>query len=144
MPRFALLEHRWNGIHWDLFLESGDVLRTWAIDRELVHGLDLPARRCPIIAGSTSITRDPSAAVAVGSVGSTMECTKPLYGQTIMSGSLSMGPGSPGWPSCVTFVKNGVCVWKTPPEPGSIPSTLERLASIFMFIPHRRCHSQMA
>jgi hypothetical protein len=44
MPRFVLLEHEWNGLHWDLMLEVGDVLRTWAIDRPLEPGIDLPAR----------------------------------------------------------------------------------------------------
>jgi hypothetical protein len=44
MPRFVLLEHTWNGVHWDLMLENGDVLRTWAIDAPVVGGRDLPAR----------------------------------------------------------------------------------------------------
>jgi len=44
MPRFVLLEHNWNGLHWDLMLESGDVLRTWAIDAPIVAGQELPAR----------------------------------------------------------------------------------------------------
>ena len=44
MPRFVLLEHVWNGVHWDLMLEHGDVLRTWAIDSPIVAGIDLPAR----------------------------------------------------------------------------------------------------
>ncbi len=44
MPRFVLLEHNWNGVHWDFMLESGDSLRTWAIDEPVVFGRDLPAR----------------------------------------------------------------------------------------------------
>jgi DNA polymerase Ligase (LigD) len=44
MPRFVLLEHTWNGVHWDLMLESDDSLRTWAIDEPVVSGRDLPAR----------------------------------------------------------------------------------------------------
>jgi hypothetical protein len=47
MPRFVLLEHRWDGVHWDLMLENGEVLRTWAIDAPLVAGTDLPARALP-------------------------------------------------------------------------------------------------
>jgi hypothetical protein len=43
-PRFVLLEHTWNGIHWDLMLEAGPVLRNWAIDEPLVVGRDLAAR----------------------------------------------------------------------------------------------------
>ena len=46
MPRFVLLEHRWNGVHWDFMLEiaPGGMLRTWAIDAEIVAGRSLPAR----------------------------------------------------------------------------------------------------
>jgi hypothetical protein len=46
MPRFALLEHRRDGIHYDFLLETapGGPLRTWAIDAEVVAGKDLPAR----------------------------------------------------------------------------------------------------
>jgi hypothetical protein len=45
MPRFVVLEHTWDGVHWDLMFEVGEVLQTWAIDRALVAGVDLPARR---------------------------------------------------------------------------------------------------
>ena len=44
MPRFVVLEHVWNGVHWDFMLERGEVLRTWAIDAPIVAGQDLPAR----------------------------------------------------------------------------------------------------
>ena len=44
MPRFALLEHHWNGVHWDLMLDVGKALRTWAIDGAIVPGVTLPAR----------------------------------------------------------------------------------------------------
>jgi hypothetical protein len=44
MPRFVVLEHAWNGVHWDFMLEHGDVLRTWAIDTPIVADRDLPAR----------------------------------------------------------------------------------------------------
>jgi DNA polymerase Ligase (LigD) len=44
MPRFALLEHHRDGVHWDLLLEVGEVLRTWAIDEAIVAGRTLPAR----------------------------------------------------------------------------------------------------
>jgi DNA polymerase ligase (LigD)-like protein len=43
-PRFVLLEHNWNGVHWDFMLEAGEALRTWAIDAPIVAGRDLPAR----------------------------------------------------------------------------------------------------
>jgi len=44
VPRFVLLEHLWNGVHWDFMLEKGETLRTWAIDAPIVIGRDLPAR----------------------------------------------------------------------------------------------------
>jgi hypothetical protein len=44
MARFVLLEHRWRGVHWDLMLEQGDTLRTWAIDAPIVPEVELPAR----------------------------------------------------------------------------------------------------
>jgi hypothetical protein len=46
-PRFVLLEHRWQGVHWDFMLEHGDALRTWAVDEPIVIGVDLPARALP-------------------------------------------------------------------------------------------------
>ena len=30
--RFVLLEHRWDGVHWDFMLERDGVLKTWALD----------------------------------------------------------------------------------------------------------------
>lgn len=45
--RFVVLEHRGNGVHWDLMLEAAGALRTWAIDEPIVEGRDLPARALP-------------------------------------------------------------------------------------------------
>jgi hypothetical protein len=45
--RFVLLEHRWNGVHWDFMLERGDALRTWAIDEPIAGGVAQPARALP-------------------------------------------------------------------------------------------------
>jgi hypothetical protein len=44
--RFVVLEHVWNGVHWDVMLESeeGGPLRTWAVDAPIVPGRELPAR----------------------------------------------------------------------------------------------------
>jgi DNA polymerase Ligase (LigD) len=44
MPRFVILEHTWNGVHWDLMLEAGGQLRTWAIVAPIAFDVDLPAR----------------------------------------------------------------------------------------------------
>ena len=45
--RFVVLEHEWNGVHWDFMIEDEGRLRTWAIDAPLVAGEDLPARALP-------------------------------------------------------------------------------------------------
>ena len=34
MPRFTIVQHHWQGIHWDLFLESNDSLLTWELTSE--------------------------------------------------------------------------------------------------------------
>ncbi len=44
MGRFVVLEHDWDGVHWDLMLERGGVLCTWAVDAPIVAGVELPAR----------------------------------------------------------------------------------------------------
>lgn len=46
-PRFVILEHRWDGIHWDFMLEDQGVLRTWAILAPIQVGIDLKAKRLP-------------------------------------------------------------------------------------------------
>jgi DNA polymerase Ligase (LigD) len=43
--RFVLLEHTWKGVHWDLMLEVGESLKTWAIDEPIIIGMELPARQ---------------------------------------------------------------------------------------------------
>src|SRR5262245_22242988 len=45
--RFVVLEHRWEGVHYDILLESVGRLLTWAVDRPIVEGCDLPARPLP-------------------------------------------------------------------------------------------------
>lgn len=47
MPRFVLLEHRRDGVHFDFLLERGGVLRTWAIDEAIAPGRILRARGLP-------------------------------------------------------------------------------------------------
>ena len=47
MPRFVVLEHHWDGVHWDFMLEDDNMLRTWAIDVPIVAGQDLAARSLP-------------------------------------------------------------------------------------------------
>ncbi len=42
MPRFALLVHDSpRGMHYDFFLEAGDVLKTWALPQEPEPGLEI-------------------------------------------------------------------------------------------------------
>ncbi len=45
IERFVVLEHEWNGVHWDFMLERSGVLKTWAVDLPLEPGRELPARR---------------------------------------------------------------------------------------------------
>jgi hypothetical protein len=47
MPRFAVLEHRRDGVHWDFLLERGEVLRSWALEAPIVAGREVPARALP-------------------------------------------------------------------------------------------------
>jgi DNA polymerase ligase (LigD)-like protein len=47
MPRFVILEHHWNGVHWDLMLEVEGRLRTWALDAPIEMKVDVPARALP-------------------------------------------------------------------------------------------------
>jgi hypothetical protein len=41
------LEHDWQGVHWDLLVEDGPSLRTWALDALPGAGADIPARALP-------------------------------------------------------------------------------------------------
>lgn len=45
MRRFVVLEHTWDGVHWDVMIESGGTLATWAVASPLVAGHEQPARR---------------------------------------------------------------------------------------------------
>jgi hypothetical protein len=45
--RFVVLEHRWDGVHWDFMLETEGGLRTWAVDAPIEPGIDRPARALP-------------------------------------------------------------------------------------------------
>jgi hypothetical protein len=43
MPRFSILAHDHPLPHWDLFLEAGDVLRSWRLVAPLAAGVIVPA-----------------------------------------------------------------------------------------------------
>jgi hypothetical protein len=47
--RFVVLEHSWDGVHWDFMLEQpgGGSLRTWALDSRPEAGADQAARALP-------------------------------------------------------------------------------------------------
>jgi hypothetical protein len=50
MPRFVILQHTTppgyeRPLHWDLMLESGDVLRTWALEQEPTNGATINAEQ---------------------------------------------------------------------------------------------------
>lgn len=46
-PRFALLEHAWDGVHWDFLLEREGVLKTWALDGIPAPGVERIGRPLP-------------------------------------------------------------------------------------------------
>jgi len=43
MPRYAILEHDWPALHWDLLLEAGESLRAWRLLGEPRGGDAIPA-----------------------------------------------------------------------------------------------------
>ncbi len=45
--RFVVLEHTWNGVHFDVMLENAGALRTWAVDEEIRPEIALKARALP-------------------------------------------------------------------------------------------------
>jgi hypothetical protein len=47
MRRFVILEHTWNGVHWDLMFECDGALRTWALERWPERDIAIEARRLP-------------------------------------------------------------------------------------------------
>jgi len=44
MPRFSILAHDHPAPHWDLFLETGNVLRSWRLLQPLAAGTVVPAQ----------------------------------------------------------------------------------------------------
>ncbi len=47
MPRFAVVEHDYPTVHWDLFLEDGPELRSWRLLARPVAGSVIPAEPTP-------------------------------------------------------------------------------------------------
>lgn len=48
MPRFVILEHQGpRGLHWDLMLQAGEVLATWALAEPPRPGATIPAEALP-------------------------------------------------------------------------------------------------
>jgi hypothetical protein len=43
MPRFVILEHDYPSLHWDLMLETGNVLRTWRLANPPQPGKEVAA-----------------------------------------------------------------------------------------------------
>lgn len=63
LPRFVLLEHCWDGCHWDLMLEAGNSLRTWALsspptDSEEILATSLPDHRLDYLDYEGPISND--------------------------------------------------------------------------------------
>jgi hypothetical protein len=69
MPRFVILEHDHPHLHWDLMLESGEVLRSWRLESPPRAGLAVRAEPIgdhrrdyldyegPVSGGRGSVTR---------------------------------------------------------------------------------------
>jgi hypothetical protein len=38
MPRFVVLEHDHPHLHWDFMVQTGEVLRTWRLDKSPLAG----------------------------------------------------------------------------------------------------------
>jgi hypothetical protein len=47
MPRFVVLKHAWNGVHFDLMLEHCGILRTWALPEPPGEGRTIAAKALP-------------------------------------------------------------------------------------------------
>ena len=47
MPRFVILEHQYQGVHWDFMLESGADLRTWRLEHPPMPGRMIAATSLP-------------------------------------------------------------------------------------------------
>jgi len=48
MPRFAILRHDSpRGLHWDLLLETGETLRTWALPQVPEANVEIPCEALP-------------------------------------------------------------------------------------------------
>jgi len=45
MPRYAILEHHWNGVHWDVLLEHETSLLAWALSKTPLVGGPNQAKR---------------------------------------------------------------------------------------------------
>lgn len=45
--RFVVLEHAWQGVHWDFMLEQAGVLRTWRLPEPPRHGVTMVAVALP-------------------------------------------------------------------------------------------------
>jgi len=62
MPRYVILQHDWNGIHYDLMLEQGDVLKTWRLAAPIQPGsqmaIVLPDHRLDYLTYEGPVSRD--------------------------------------------------------------------------------------
>ena len=47
MPRFVVLKHDWNGVHYDLMLERDAILRTWSLPTPLAEDRAILANALP-------------------------------------------------------------------------------------------------
>ena len=62
MPRYVILQHDWNGMHYDLMLEQVEVLKTWRLASPIQAGRQeailLPDHRLEYLIYEGPISRD--------------------------------------------------------------------------------------
>ena len=47
MTRFVILEHTWNGVHFDVMVQAQDTLKTWSMEQMIVADQPMKARQRP-------------------------------------------------------------------------------------------------
>ena len=47
MARFVILEHSYQGVHWDFMLDTGTALRTWRLDKPPEENCEIAAIALP-------------------------------------------------------------------------------------------------
>lgn len=98
MLRFVILEHDWNGVHYDLMMEQGDILKTWQLASPIQPGRQgailLPDHRLEYLTYEGPVSRDRGNVVRVAEGGyeatvATDQCWKMVL-QGTLRGSITL------------------------------------------------------